>query len=824
MTTTTVPSKMPEDFALNIDNLDKFSNSTSPTFIDRLGISKRTLAGVDAEAEARMNANDGTEAAALAVRESLSTTQRNNFQSAADLVLAGAGYAPPVAYTAGLSMTLPVQTVNYLGQTYAPILSALPFTTSGTFEAAKFRLIQGVAQIDLVAEAGGAMVGLPALGASDTPGTVTEEARRKAVEVRLLGHAPTTQPAPRYSVLSTIADGQISNAFPSVARYEGFDYVFYRAGVGHEGNDGVIKVHKVNLDTGLLDSTTMVLDLAFDSRDPCVLTDDYGRAVLVGGKMKVVVFHAASRVATKVTVYDLDPANLEAGMVNPVDLPVGIVAAKTDVKPLAAGGYGLVGYNTIGCYWLTTLDWLTFTIELIGAGNECAWAEEFGGTLVVIARQEAAPYHAKMYKKPLGGVWALHSTLPLRLAAPALRKLPTIMAYNNTPSTTGQHGGWLLLAKDRRESPSMNALDNGAMRLVAMISRNAKGTVLNDFALCQDLMATHQTSVKTDPTGDSFYANAVTSPFSPAVTIYSHMQTNADAFQPYGSYAQKIIRIAAKFQPGIGLVTQTPSRQPENQVLNGNFNSLKHWSVGQNSAIASSRLTITGTCTNPSNNQVVKLKAGQYRLFLRVRRVSGDGDAQGHHLNVKVNGAAAALLSTVYLQGTAAQLGTDFHIVRGLPFDMPTDGACTLQITAPAGTATSEIDWVYIGKADELFEFVDTENVEKVIVATVDFGGTTGGTPVFTGTYSASFWGMFVIARNPANRPLPFLTEQEATESLRLLSLTDTNGGAMTLRSLTVNTTTWTVNLVAERASWQAGAAVGSPLTARIECRYRAVE
>jgi hypothetical protein len=72
--------------------------------------------------------------------------------------LSAYGYLPPVAYAAGLIMTLSTQTVSFSGLAYAPILSTLPFTTSGTFEAGKFRLIQGVIAADLAAPGGAVMV------------------------------------------------------------------------------------------------------------------------------------------------------------------------------------------------------------------------------------------------------------------------------------------------------------------------------------------------------------------------------------------------------------------------------------------------------------------------------------------------------------------------------------------------------------------------------------------------------------------------------------------------------------------------------------------
>lgn len=74
-------------------------------------------------------------------------------------VINGMGYLPPDAYTAGLLMNSPRQTVTYAGNTYAPNATDLPFTTSGVFETAKFRLIQGITGSDLAAPSG-----LPAYG------------------------------------------------------------------------------------------------------------------------------------------------------------------------------------------------------------------------------------------------------------------------------------------------------------------------------------------------------------------------------------------------------------------------------------------------------------------------------------------------------------------------------------------------------------------------------------------------------------------------------------------------------------------------------------
>ena len=105
---------------IDTDTIASVATSQANTVTDRLGNTKRTVFSIS---EAMLN----TVAA----------------------VQASVGYLPPVAYAAGLNMTVAAQTVNYSGQAYAAILSALPFTTSGTFEATKFRLIQGVVGSDL---------------------------------------------------------------------------------------------------------------------------------------------------------------------------------------------------------------------------------------------------------------------------------------------------------------------------------------------------------------------------------------------------------------------------------------------------------------------------------------------------------------------------------------------------------------------------------------------------------------------------------------------------------------------------------------------------
>lgn len=84
------------------------------------------------------------------------------YQQKQEEALLSLGYEVPVPYAAGINLTSGRQTVEFNGLTYAPIVSALPFTTSGTFETAKFRLITGVTASDLSGTGGASLIGVDA--------------------------------------------------------------------------------------------------------------------------------------------------------------------------------------------------------------------------------------------------------------------------------------------------------------------------------------------------------------------------------------------------------------------------------------------------------------------------------------------------------------------------------------------------------------------------------------------------------------------------------------------------------------------------------------
>lgn len=140
-TTNPVPSSDPTDLLFNAQKLDEVVNGSAQYYTDRLGVNRRTMEGISA---------------------------------AADVVLGGLGYAPPVAYASGISLTLTTQTVEYAGEVYAPKVASLPFTTSTwATDSVKFRLIQGVAATDLASSGGSAMIGHTAQGVGAIPTTVS---------------------------------------------------------------------------------------------------------------------------------------------------------------------------------------------------------------------------------------------------------------------------------------------------------------------------------------------------------------------------------------------------------------------------------------------------------------------------------------------------------------------------------------------------------------------------------------------------------------------------------------------------------------------------
>lgn len=101
MTTTAIPSLDVGDFKENIQDFDQMANGTG-TYADRFGKNRLTL----------------------------------------DAFMAANGFEVPVAFASGIVVSRTTQTVTYNGNTYHALPSALPFTTTGTFNAAQWVLLR----------------------------------------------------------------------------------------------------------------------------------------------------------------------------------------------------------------------------------------------------------------------------------------------------------------------------------------------------------------------------------------------------------------------------------------------------------------------------------------------------------------------------------------------------------------------------------------------------------------------------------------------------------------------------------------------------------
>lgn len=136
----------------------------------------------------------GASAASSAASASTATSQANRAEDEAVraeaardgvfVVIGGIGYEVPVVYQSGLTMSRPTQTVEYQGNTYAPLASVVPFVTTGAFEVARFRLIQGVSGADMALPTFSAQVGYIEAGAGSQAWTLQDRLR---TQVNLAG-------------------------------------------------------------------------------------------------------------------------------------------------------------------------------------------------------------------------------------------------------------------------------------------------------------------------------------------------------------------------------------------------------------------------------------------------------------------------------------------------------------------------------------------------------------------------------------------------------------------------------------------------------------
>lgn len=117
MSNAPIPSSDVADFKLNVEDFDALMNGAG-TYVDRFGLSRLTV----------------------------------------DEFFRRTGYEVPVAFSTGLSISRVTQTVTYGGITYHAIATAIPFTTTGTFNPAQWEVISGVSRQELASDSGASLV------------------------------------------------------------------------------------------------------------------------------------------------------------------------------------------------------------------------------------------------------------------------------------------------------------------------------------------------------------------------------------------------------------------------------------------------------------------------------------------------------------------------------------------------------------------------------------------------------------------------------------------------------------------------------------------
>lgn len=131
--------------ALDLEHLADFATSDKLKVTDRLGNSKLSIAGFGGEIDLILD----------------------RAERSVDEKLKGMGYMPSVPYTAGIEVVERLQTVQYLGVAYAPLLDRLPFVTGVNFDPTAWQVVQGVAGADLAAARGAGLVGVDGSTAYD---------------------------------------------------------------------------------------------------------------------------------------------------------------------------------------------------------------------------------------------------------------------------------------------------------------------------------------------------------------------------------------------------------------------------------------------------------------------------------------------------------------------------------------------------------------------------------------------------------------------------------------------------------------------------------
>ena len=635
---------------------------------------------------------------------------------------------------------------------------------------------------------------------ADMPGNVTavdavitaNNARRSRIGASYLAAQDV-----KINLVGAVQNGKSFQGFPSSVRLsDGSDLILYREGIGHLEQTPIASTAVLTAavrSAGALSiaSRNTVFSVAgVDPRDPNILRDNFGHAVLVGGMLKVVIFKYTtdySLANCSAAVYDLDPGNVAAGLVNTVAIPSPIKAVKSDVRKLSDNTYGFVGYDTSNnAYFVQTSDWATFTTQLIGPGNESALCETADGMLNVISRNEENHGHRStiFYKRALsGGDWYVHDVLPYTLSAPTLLQLGGYV----TPPVTNGNFGWGLFARDKTGRVALTANSLPIGNLVCFVSKNDYGRSIDTFASRSVVAGLALPGMS--PDGDAHYCSVVTGKKSGEIDIYTHgpLITSFDGADT--SLVTSCYRVQATYDAVDGVRPERLSRI--NWIRNGDF---RQGDAGYDitAATASAVTIINDTATGNPIMKVVNTIPASVGLLasgpkgetlfpkLRMRTLSSNL-ASGRHLILKLydyTTGSAVLINTVYPELPTEIFDGRWHTVVLPP--IVSTGRLYMSIDDEAGITAAETHISNIVLSDDYTRDLPAPNPMRAIIAraTVTFNGVPTGGQKAVATYSNGFWASFGMMKRAVG--IPYGARSAADISVSLENIT-TNAGALRL-------------------------------------------
>lgn len=611
-------------------------------------------------------------------------------------------------------------------------------------------------------------------------------------------------PMPKLNMVSSYAAAKLFHGFPSAVRYDGDDYILYREGDGHIETTPftttarlVCSVRDVN-GVAPAGRTIIYAPSGIDPRDPSVLRDDYGNAILVSGKFKVVMFEYATAYGAanlSAMVRDLDPTNLAAGLTNTVTLPAPIEAVKSDVRLLSTGAYAFIGYSltTGNCYLVTTSDWATFTTDEIGPGNEAAFCEtEFDATLNVIVRAEEdfGNKCSIFYKRATaGGAWRVHDVLPYTLNAPTL-----VLAQGIRGTVTvapGATEGWLLFGRDKTGRTALTFDSSPISELICLRAKNDYGRTIDRF-VDRVVVAGSPVSNTVTMDGDAHYCTVIAGQYSGQIEIYTYGEFKTQLDVIPSTFRVGVYRISAFSDADRGVRPIMPQRR--NLVRNSHFaqGAAGVDTTNANSAVVVDSITgrnvlrISDKITSNYPFVMADTLPGE-TLFPKITTKLNFSDlaGTGRHVVVQVrNGETDAVIQTDAINLNPSDFFGVARTVVCRPVVAPsTKIKLVIQTATDAGLTNAESDIFHIELSDDYSrDPIQGDPIPPTVkmsaVGSPVLFGTTAGGASSTATYSSGFWSLFGDVKAGG---LPIEAADYTKLSVRLENCT-TNAGAVLVR------------------------------------------